>query len=294
MHSESLAESARIRAVRHTIEVLGTNTVYYEYPASTERARTILMVHGYRGNHHGLEAIAAGLSRFRVLIPDLPGFGESGPLKQDHSIANYSNWLREFSKALGLTEELNLVGHSFGTLVVGHYSANYAAKSITLINPVSSPALSGPRAALTQLTRLYYLLATFAPKFAGEWLLRNRFAVMVMSVVMAKTKDKNLRRWIHRQHLSNFSDFANVKVATEGYRASISSNLSDFAPRISAPVLIVAAALDDITDIASQRSVAKLYPDATIQEIPGVGHLVHYEAPDRAAELITEFLESIK
>jgi pimeloyl-ACP methyl ester carboxylesterase len=291
--SQQLSLSAISRAIRHTIRVDGVNSVYYEYPATADSSLTLIMVHGYRGNHHGLEAIAAGLSKYRVLIPDLPGFGESEALSVAHSIEAYSNWLHGFIKALGLEREVHLMGHSFGSLVVGFYATQHPPKSVSLVNPVSTPALEGPRAGLTSLTKIYYLLAAFAPKFAGEWLLRNKISVMVMSIVMAKTKDKELRRWIHNQHISNFSDFASVRVAVEGYEASISTDLSKLAAKIAAPVLIVAATLDDITDIESQRRVSNLYQKPTLKEIEGVGHLVHYEAPAQAAEYISEFLEAL-
>jgi pimeloyl-ACP methyl ester carboxylesterase len=250
------------------------------------------MIHGYRGNHRGLQAIAAGLTKYRVIIPDLPGFGESGPLKTTHSIQAYSDWLHKFLGVLQLTEKAHLMGHSFGSLVVGFYSTQHTPISVSLVNPVSSPALEGQRAALTNLTKLYYSLASALPNALGQWLLRSKLAVMVMSVVMAKTKQRTLRRWIHRQHLSNFSDFASVEVATEGYEASISMDLSKLAGLISSPVLVVAATLDDITDIESQRRVSELYPNSTYREIPGVGHLIHYEAPDQAARFITEFLDN--
>jgi pimeloyl-ACP methyl ester carboxylesterase len=116
---------------------------------------------------------------------------------------------------------------------------------------------------------------------------------MVMSIVMAKTKDKELRRWIHNQHISNFSDFASVRVAVEGYEASISTDLSKLAAQIAAPVLIVSATLDDITDIESQRRVSNLYQKLTYKEIQDVGHLVHYEAPAQAAEYISDFLDTL-
>lgn len=255
---------------------------------------TLLMIHGYRGNHRGLEAIAAGLSNFRILIPDLPGFGESDPLATNHSVDNYSHWLGKFVEQIGISGNLQLVGHSFGTLIVGKYATNNSVKSVSLVNPVSKPALTGPRSALTKLTRVYYALASALPEVIGQWLLRSSLAVMIMSVVMAKSEDKALRRWIHSQHLNNFSDFASVRVATEGYEASISTDLSTLAPHISSPVLIVAAEKDDITDIGSQREVALTYPNAVIREIHGVGHLVHYEAPDQAARFIAEFVESVK
>jgi pimeloyl-ACP methyl ester carboxylesterase len=291
--SQQLSLSAISRSIRHTIRVDGVNSVYYEYPATTDSSKTLIMVHGYRGNHHGLEAIAAGLSKYRVLIPDLPGFGESEELSDTHSIEAYSNWLNGFIEVLGLEREVHLMGHSFGSLVVGFYATQHSPQSVSLVNPVSTPALEGPRAALTNLTKIYYLLAAFAPKFAGEWLLRNKISVMIMSIVMAKTRDKELRRWIHNQHISNFSDFSSVRVAVEGYEASISTDLSKLAAQIAAPVLIVSATLDDITDIESQRRVSNLYQKLTYKEIQDVGHLVHYEAPAQAAEYISDFLDTL-
>lgn len=292
MLPQDLYQSADSRAVRHAAEIDGKLVVYYEYPSIGDSNKTLVMIHGYRGNHRGLQAIAAGLTKYRVIIPDLPGFGESGPLKTTHSIQAYSDWLHKFLGVLQLTEKAHLMGHSFGSLVVGFYSTQHTPISVSLVNPVSSPALEGQRAALTNLTKLYYSLASALPNALGQWLLRSKLAVMVMSVVMAKTKQRTLRRWIHRQHLSNFSDFASVEVATEGYEASISMDLSKLAGLISSPVLVVAATLDDITDIESQRRVSELYPNSTYREIPGVGHLVHYEAPDQAARFITEFLDN--
>lgn len=293
MNPQDLAEAASSRAIRHAIKIQGAEVVYFEYPSARANAETIVMIHGYRGNHRGLEAIAAGLENYRVIIPDLPGFGKSEPLGGTHSVENYSSWLKAFASELSLSSELNLMGHSFGTLVVGVFASKHPVRSVSLVNPVSTPALSGSRAGLTSLTKLYYKVASMLPESIGQSLLRSRVAVMVMSVVMAKTNNRELRRWIHTQHLNNFSDFASVRVATEGYEASISNDLSSFASQISAPVLVVAAELDDITDIESQRRVSKSYPNSRLREIEGVGHLVHYEAPDRAAAYIAEFLEGL-
>jgi len=92
MNPMELAKLSRVRAIRHSIDVNGREAVFFEYQSSNENAQTLVMIHGYRGNHHGLEAIAAGLTRYRVLIPDLPGFGESEPLAAEHSVENYAIW----------------------------------------------------------------------------------------------------------------------------------------------------------------------------------------------------------
>jgi pimeloyl-ACP methyl ester carboxylesterase len=289
--SEELTNQARLRGLRRSLTLSGKEFVYYDYPARLDNSETIVMIHGYRGNHRGLEAIVGGLGDYRVIVPDLPGFGESAELTSVHSLDAYANWLELFLSELGLIGTANLVGHSFGTLVVGRYAVTRQSKSIVLINPVSGPALSGPRAFLTRITSAFYHLSNLLPESIGGWLLRSPIAVIVMSSVMAKTKDRNLRSWIHKQHLSNFSDFASVRVATEGYDASISSNLSVMAPSITTRVQIIAAQLDDITAIGVQREVVKLYPRAKLVEIKNVGHLVHYEAPEQAARFISTFVE---
>ena len=294
MLSEELTNQARSRGLRRIINLGGKEFVFFDYPARFDTSETIVMIHGYRGNHRGLEAIVGGLGDYRVIVPDLPGFGESSELSSVHNLDTYANWLEQFLGELRLVSTANLVGHSFGTLVVGRYASTRDSKSVVLINPVSGPALSGPRAFLTRITSAFYYLSNLLPESIGGWLLRSPVAVMVMSSVMAKTKDRKLRKWIHKQHLSNFSDFATVKVATEGFDASISSDLSVMASSITTPVLLVAAQLDDITAIEVQREVARLYPNAKLVEIKNVGHLVHYEAPEQAASFISTFIEEIK
>jgi pimeloyl-ACP methyl ester carboxylesterase len=294
MLSKELTTKARKLGVRHTATICGVGSVYFEYASDGSSSETIVMIHGYRGNHRGLEAITGGLGRYRVLMPDLPGFGESEQLHGVHDLEAYSDWLKEFLLAVGLDETSHVVGHSFGSLVAGLHASRNSCKSVVLINPVSAPALSGPRAFLTRITSGFYHLSRSLPESLASWLLRSPIAVMVMSSVMAKTTDKRLRRWIHRQHLENFSDFASVRVASEAYDASISTDLSQLGPSIRSPVLIVAAVLDDITSIQVQRDVARTYPNAGIVELQNVGHLVHYEAPAEAADHISKFVEANK
>lgn len=290
-----LAEFAAARAEAHVARLDAGETHYWVYPAESSKSRgTVVLIHGYRGDHHGLAAIAGGLADFEVIIPDLPGFGRSDPLPGTHSIENYATWLDQFLAKLGLSTKAHLVGHSFGTIVLSAYAANRdGVRTLTLINPVSAPALKGPKAMATAASRIYYRLAELLPSTLGLRLLKSWLVVRVMSAIMAKTRDRRLRAWIHGQHHSYFSHFRELRVASEGYRASISRNVSEYASVIQAPVLIVAAELDDITTIATQRRVVALFPNARIEELTGVGHLVHYEAPGLTATLISEFIASI-
>jgi len=273
------------------VTVLGSDTRYWSYgPADADT--TIVATHGFRGEHHGLEPVVAQMRGIRVVSPDLPGFGESTPLDgMPHSIEAYALWLREFVAELGLGPETVILGHSFGSIVASAAVAGgLRTPRLILINPIAAPALKGPKAVLTWLTVAYYGAARALPERAGRALLANPGIVRFMSVVMATTKEPGLRRWVHDQHDRYFSRFASTTTLVEGFRASISSDVSSFASRITVPTLLIGAANDPITTVADLRELTDRLADATLRILPDVGHLIHYERPREAAVEIVAFL----
>ena len=156
--------------------------------------------------------------------------------------------------------------------------------------PVGQPALEGPRGILTRGAVAFYRLGAVLPRRAGFALLRSRAITRVMSVSMAKTRERSLRRWIHEEHDRYFSGFANRDMLLEAFRASVSHDVSDYAAQVRVPTLLIAAEEDDITPLAAQHRLVRLFPDARLVVVPEVGHLVHYEAPAAAARAIREFL----
>jgi pimeloyl-ACP methyl ester carboxylesterase len=229
------------------------------------------------------------LPDFNVLIPDLPGFGKSAPFAGEHSVGAYVTWLQGFVDHVG-SETANqakpvLVGHSFGSII----SAAFAAQSdsishLVLINPVSAPALKGPKSLLTQLVKLMFWLSGALPLKSGLAMLKSWPMVRGMSIVMTKSKNRDLRKWVHAQHDANFNDFANRRVAIEGYLASISHNVGEYAPSFKVPTTLVIGAKDDITSVRQQEAMAATIPESwTLTTLQGVGHLTHYEMPFEVA-----------
>ena len=282
---------AETPAVESVVSVLGSATHYWTYgPENAET--TLLVVHGYRGEHHGLEPVVAHLRGIRVVSPDLPGFGESTPLVgYAHDIAGYSAWLREFAAEIGISGSAIILGHSFGSIVVSAAVAEgLATPRLILVNPIAAPALEGPNGFMSRLTLGFYRVGRALPERLGKALLGNWIVVRFISVFMVKTKDPGLRRWIHAQHHTYFSRYANRDTVVEGFEASISSDVSMFASRITVPTLLIAADDDPITTVAAQRSLQAQFPDARLVILEGVGHLVHYERPLEAAREIVDFL----
>lgn len=250
-----------------------------------------MLVHGFRGDHHGLERIAASITAGPVIVPDVPGFGESHALRFEDdaggdALRSLGSWLAEFVDRVH-DGPLVLVGHSFGTLIV---SASLAlgcrANEVVLINPISAPALSGPRAMLSQLTLQYYRLAARLPERAGNALLKSPLIVRAMSEIMTKTRDPELRAWIHSQHGSYFSNFHDRNALIRMFQASISNTVPDFLSAFTMPTTVIASDRDDITPLADQLRLVHDLPDGRLFIVPEVGHLVHYEQPDMVVEQI--------
>lgn len=253
-------------------------------------APAVVLLHGLRGDHHGLEPIVSHLSGLHLVVPDLPGFGEAPPLSFGrHDLHGYAEWTSTFVRAVA--PGAALLGHSFGSIVASAAVADgLAVRALVLVTPVAGSALAGPRRVMTRATVLVHRLCAALPERAGTALLRSRLFTRVASVAMVKTPDRALRRWIHAEHDRYFGGFADRRVLLEAFGASVSHGVDESAARITVPVLLIGTVLDDITTPAEQERLAAVFPDARLEMIDGTGHLVHYEKPDAVAALIREFL----
>lgn len=245
----------------------------------------VALIHGFRGDHHGLMGIAGALPQIQFLIPDLPGFGKTPALDGQHDLAGYSAWLRNYLDQLGPVDAL--LGHSFGSLVVSRaVSDGLVVPRMILQNPITTR--SGEQATLAnRVADSFYRLGSKP----DSNLLRSAASVRAMSVALTKTPNPALRSFIHRQHASYFSGFAENRVVVEGYQAARNANVLDYCEYLPERLLIIAGERDRIAPLGNQKALAQLTA-ADLKVIPKVGHLTHYETPVQVASHIAEFMES--
>ena len=291
------------QAEQRSMRFDGYKTRYWFYDVDTRRKPLIVMVHGFRGDHHGLQLIADRLrERYHVVIPDLPGFGRSEPFPEaPHDIAHYVGFLRRFITELtdGAVHPdgdrgIILLGHSFGSVIASHLAADSPSmvEQLLLLNPICEPALSGENAAASRVADAYYSVSTRLPRALGERLLRSTAVSDLMSRGMTASEDPELRRYVENQHRAYFGTFADRRVVREAYRASISRTVAEVAPLLSMPVLLVVGARDQLGSVEAQERMAGWIRRRRIEILDDVGHLIHYEKPVETAELIDEFLNA--
>ena len=108
---------------------------------------------------------------------------------------------------------------------------------------------------------------------------------------MAKTHDKQLRKFIHSQHHQHFSSFTDEQSVSESFKASINHNVREYAKDIKTNTLLIIGDMDDITPVNRQLELNNLFQDSKLEIIKNVGHLTHYEKPAEIADLIRKFLK---
>jgi len=269
--------------------IAGTRTRWWEYGDGGD---TVIAVHGFRGDHHGLQRVIDRLPEYRILSPDLPGYGGSTTLAEPHSIPAYADWLIDFVTATaGGRRPFTILAHSFGTIVTAAaIDRGLSPDRVVLINPIATSPLAGIQAIGTTLVRGLYRLGAVLPHRLGDRLLRARLITDGMSVLTTTTRDRELRRWIKAEHRRYFAGFRSRRVVVEGFEASLSDHVTPHAAAFTMPTLLIAAGRDQITPIADVRGLRERMPDAQLVELEGVGHLIHYERPAEAAEAIRAFL----
>lgn len=274
----------------HVEVVAGARTHWWEYgPDPVRAAGTILVAHGYRGDHHGLEAIVSELPEYRIVSPDLPGFGASGPLPGRHTMTAYADWLVEFSRRIA--GPYTMLGHSFGSIMTAAaLDRGLAPERVILMNPIAASAVRGVRAGNTYLTLGLYRFAGALPERAGRWALSTRLLVDGMSALTTKTRDRALRQWIKEEHRRYFNGFHSKRSVVEGFDASISDYVAAHASAFTMPTLFIAAEQDQITPIAAVRRLHGQLPTSELVVLEDVGHLIHYERARDAAAAIRAFV----
>ncbi|MFD2673934.1 alpha/beta fold hydrolase [Gulosibacter bifidus] len=273
---------------KHTVfTVCDARTAVWTY-GPDDAATTFILVHGFRGTHHGLELLAAAMPECQFIAPDLPGFGESQPFSGTHSLEQYAGWLTEFCEIVDPDASAIVLGHSFGSMIVANAVTNLSPRRISLVNPIAENALSGPDRILTNIAIGYYKLGALLPERLGSWLMSAPFITRIMSEVMAVTRNRALRQWIHAQHHAHFSDFANRQVLLEAFRASVSDDVTHHAADFPSGTSLIVGERDKIAPLPSSQRLQAAMPGSQLFVIEGVGHLVHYETPLALARVLRE------
>jgi triacylglycerol lipase len=241
----------------------------------------LVLVHGFAGDKDNFTRIARFLTRrFRVVVPDLPGFG--GATRDPgarYDIDAQVKRLRTFIAQLGLGT-VHLGGNSMGGFIAAQYAATYpdAVRGLWLLD-----AAGATRALDTEVAGHY--LAT------GEMPLLVRTEADYGALLRAVTHrmpilPHSLRLMLARRAVADFTLHGRIlrEFATE------SPALDDRYAAIRAPTLIVWGREDRILNPAAGELMRARIPRSRLVLMDDTGHLPMIERPGAAAADLLAFV----
>jgi 3-oxoadipate enol-lactonase len=240
----------------------------------------LLLVHGFPLDHTMWSAQIAALSQsYRVIAPDLRGFGASDVTSGTVTMEQYGDDLAALLDALQIRQPVALCGLSMGGYVAWQFVARHRPRLEKLILCDTRAVADTPEAAAGRLKTAERVLAEGAnvvadamlPKlFAPQNLQRNADFVEATREVMLRTPPEG------------------IAAALRGMarRNDVTAELA----KIDVPTLVLCGEHDSISTPAEMRQIAAAMPAAEYVEIAGAGHMAPLENPSLVNAKIREFL----
>jgi len=233
----------------------------------------LLILHGWGGSSDSWIKTQAILSKngFKVIAPDLPGFGKSITPPIPWEVKDYSNFI------LGLTQELNLknfflLGHSFGSRIAVKFALAFPekVKKLILCNASGIKGRTGVK------TWLIYQIAR-----VGNAIFTPR--------VLARFRDhsRNLFYIFIRHH-----DYVKADgTMKETLKKVCQEDLLPILSEIKTKTLIIWGDKDKMVPVKFAHIFKKNIEDSELIILPRIGHSPHLEVPGTLAEIILSFLK---
>ena len=219
-----------------------------------------LILHGWGSNSDKWISVAEQISKgvpasgsFKVIVPDLPGFGKSDTLSIPWNTNKYIGWIEQFVKELNLGD-FYLMGHSFGGALASKMAVKHPQeiKKLFLVSAACVRKKTSKKTFFKKVSKIVNLFY-FLPYY-------NFFRKAVYKFIIRK------------------SDYVYVEgVMRETYLNVIAEDLSFHLPFIKVPTVIIWGDKDEFTPLKEGDFMAKQIKNSKLIIIPGAGHALNRE-----------------
>lgn len=233
---------------------------YIDY--GTDEKGTILLLHGWGQNIEMMKSLGDAYSNdYRILIMDLPGFGDSIEPDYAWDVPDYVDMVHEFLNNLNV-QDVTIMGHSYGGKIGLLYASKYDISKLVLFgSPFKKEIqkLSLKTKVLKKLKKVPVLnkLEGFAKKHMGSTDYRNASPLM-------------------REILVN----------------TVNLDITEEVKKIKCSTLIIWGTLDEAVPVERAYELEKLIKDAGVVIYDGCTHYAYLERLQQTINVVRIFLES--
>ncbi|HJU54117.1 MAG TPA: alpha/beta hydrolase [Pyrinomonadaceae bacterium] len=281
-HADALHHAERSRFV----DVGGVRVHYQE--AGAFDAKPVLLLHGFTASNFVWKDVLVPLAEggFRVVAPDLLGFGFSGkPRDGEYTIGAQARMVVGLMNALGI-ERAALVGSSYGGAVAATCALDYPERveRLVLVDAViNDHARNRP---LLRLAAAPLIGDLVSPLMMGSRRLLRSQLRKGYAPENRHLFDETRATAHHRPLLAASTQRAAVTTLRR-WRAS---RIAEEAHRITQPTLLVWGEADPVIPLAHGRQLNRAMPDSRLRIFRRCGHMPMEERPQKFVEVVAHFL----
>lgn len=249
---------------------------------SDEGAGTpILFVHGFPLTHAMWRGQTPLADRFRLIAPDLRGFGTSEVVPGTTTMAQLADDCAALLDAMHVHEPVVLCGLSMGGYVGMQFVRRHAARLRGLVLCDTRAAADTAEAAATRLKMAEHVLqhgtAAVAEAMPPKLFAAATFADRPEIVAAVRTM-------IADTHPDGLAGAQRGMAEREDVRPLL--------PMIRVPTLVVVGREDAISPVDEMRGIAEAIPGAQFHIIEGAGHMAPLELPDEFNRVLSTFVDN--
>lgn len=250
----------------------------------------LLLIHGLGGSSENWRAVIEPLARdHTVIVPNLPGHGQSGPSGGDYSVGGLAAGLRDLLLILG-HRRATLVGHSLGGGVAMQFAYQFPEilERLVLVSsgglgPEVSPLL---RAAALPGAGPFIATTALLVRALDAWLRRAERGGRPLSTDLTEVVHGYALLADSRRRAAFLATVRSV-IGLGGQRVSALDRLY-LADAV--PVLIVWGARDRLVPAHHAEHAHRNIPGSRLEVFREVGHLPQLEVPSRFVAVLERFL----
>jgi 3-oxoadipate enol-lactonase len=216
--------------------------------------------------------------RFRVIAPDLRGFGESTVPPGPYAMEIFADDLAELLDALNV-ERVVLGGLSMGGYIAFAFWRKYAARVQALV-------LSDTRAhADTEEGKAGRENNAQIAEAQGAGAIADQMLPKLLATDASPELQAQVRSIIERNSPQGIAG------ALRGM--ALRPDATELLPQISVPTLFLVGTEDTLTTPEVMREMQTAVPDSRLVEIPGAAHVAGLENPGAFNTALSEFLRTL-
>ncbi|MGR1215814.1 alpha/beta fold hydrolase [Metapseudomonas otitidis] len=253
------------------------------YDGGPKLGETIVMVHGFGADKDNWLRMARHFSsRYHVVVPDLPGFGESSRPTGSYDVGTQAERLADFIQALGVGK-VHLVGNSMGGHIVALYAARYPdrVRSLALFD---NAGVTPPHK-----SELFDLLEQGRPNPLVVTRVSDYGRLMDFVFVDPPILPAPLKRYLADRAIANQVHYEAVFQQLVQRYIPLEPEL----PKIQAPTLLLWGDKDRVLDVSSLDVMKPLIPHASTVVMKDCGHAPMIERPAETARHYQAFLDGL-